>query len=51
MKEIDRETARKLAEMFAALPDSKKERILGYAEGVADMARRAEADGDAVQSA
>lgn len=33
----EREIGKMLAEAFDALPDAKKERLLGYAEGVADM--------------
>ena len=37
MSEKEREIGRTLADAFAALPPEKKERLLGYAEGVADM--------------
>lgn len=38
MSEKEKDTAKTLAEAFEALPDSKKEFLLGYAEGVAAMA-------------
>ena len=37
MSEKEKAIAEKLAETFDALPEAKKERMLGYAEGVADM--------------
>lgn len=37
MTASEREIGKMLAEAFDALPDAKKERLLGYAEGVADM--------------
>lgn len=37
MDEKNKIVAEKLAEAFDALPEAKKERLLGYAEGVADM--------------
>ena len=37
MSEKEREIGRTLADAFAALPPEKKERLLGYAEGVADQ--------------
>lgn len=37
MSENEKAAAMKLAEAFDALPEAKKERLLGYAEGVADM--------------
>ena len=42
MSEKEKLVAEKLAEAFDALPESKKERLLGYAEGVADMKAKAE---------
>lgn len=38
MSEREKDAAKALAEAFEALPDSKKEFLLGYAEGVAAMA-------------
>ena len=40
MSEKEKDTAKTLAEAFEALPDSKKEFLLGYAEGVAAMAEK-----------
>ena len=37
MSQKEKEAAKKLAEAFDALPEAKKERLIGYAEGVADM--------------
>lgn len=55
MSKEEMDIAKRLGDTFAALPDSKKERLLGYAEGVADMAeiarRAAEKDSDNVQDA
>lgn len=45
MSKEEKDIAKRLGEAFAALPDSKKERWLGYAEGVADMKERLEANG------
>lgn len=42
MSEKERAIAEKLAETFDALPEAKKERLIGYAEGVADMKAQAE---------
>lgn len=47
MSEKEREIGQALADAFAALPPEKKERLLGYAEGVADMKRLQEGDKDA----
>ena len=44
MSENERRIAESLALAFELLPDSKKEFLLGYAEGVAAMAARREAD-------
>ena len=44
MSENERRIAESLALAFELLPDSKKEFLLGYAEGVAAMAARQEAD-------
>lgn len=41
MGENEKAAAMKLAEAFDALPEAKKERLLGYAEGVADMKAQA----------
>lgn len=38
LSKTEMDIAKRLGDAFAALPDSKKERLLGYAEGVADMA-------------
>lgn len=37
MTDEERNIGKMLADAFDALPESKKERLLGYAEGVADM--------------
>ena len=37
MLENEKKIAKTLSEAFKALPDNKKERFLGYAEGVVDM--------------
>lgn len=37
MSEKEKDTAKALADAFEALPDNKKEFLLGYAEGVAAM--------------
>lgn len=42
MSETEKMTAQRLAEMLEALPEAKKERLIGYAEGVADMKRKEE---------
>lgn len=42
MSEKEKAIAAKLAETFDALPEAKKERLIGYAEGVADMKAQAE---------
>lgn len=42
MSDRERKIAENLAEAVAQLPDSKKEFLLGYAEGVAAMADKAE---------
>lgn len=44
MNENERRIAEYLAVALELLPDSKKEFLLGYAEGVAAMAARREAD-------
>lgn len=44
MNENERRIAESLAVALEMLPDSKKEFLLGYAEGVAAMAARREAD-------
>lgn len=44
MNENERRIAESLAVALETLPDSKKEFLLGYAEGVAAMAVRREAD-------
>lgn len=51
MSEKEREIGRTLADAFAALPPEKKERLLGYAEGVADMKRLQEEGGAANEAA
>lgn len=43
MSEKEKVITAKLAEAFEALPEAKKERLIGYAEGVADMKVQAEA--------
>ena len=40
MSEKEKDTAKTLAAAFEALPASKKEFLLGYAEGVAAMAEK-----------
>lgn len=40
MSEKEKAIAEKLGQAFAALPDEKKEYLIGYAEGVAAMAER-----------
>lgn len=40
MSEREKQIAENLVDAFAKLPDSKKEFLLGYAEGVAAMAER-----------
>ena len=44
MSENEKAAVMKLAEAFDALPEAKKERLLGYAEGVADMKAMNNAD-------
>lgn len=44
MSERERKIAENLAEAVARLPDSKKEFLLGYAEGVAAMADKAKVE-------
>lgn len=44
MTENERRIAESLAVALELLPDSKKEFLLGYAEGVAAMAARREAE-------
>ena len=44
MSENERRIAESLAVALEMLPDSKKEFLLGYAEGVAAMAARREED-------
>jgi hypothetical protein len=44
MTDAERRIAESLATALELLPDSKKEFLLGYAEGVAAMAARREAD-------
>lgn len=39
MSEREKESARKIADALNALPSEKKEFLLGYAEGVAAMAK------------
>lgn len=46
MSENERRIAESLAVALEMLSDSKKEFLLGYAEGVAAMAARREADKD-----
>lgn len=41
MSEREKQIAENLAEAVAKLPDSKREFLLGYAEGVAAMADKA----------
>ena len=36
---VGRDIAKRLKQTYDALPEAKKERLLGYAEGVADMQR------------
>lgn len=40
MSEKEKESARKIADALDALPSEKKEFLLGYAEGVAAMAKQ-----------
>lgn len=40
MSEKGKTAAEKLAEAFDALPEAKKEYLLGYADGVAGMAEK-----------
>jgi hypothetical protein len=42
MSEKEKKIAENLAETFDTLPDSMKERLLGYAEGAADMKAKME---------
>ena len=42
MSETEKMTAQRIAETLNALPEAKKERLIGYAEGVADMKRKEE---------
>lgn len=51
MSDRERKIAENLAEAVAQLPDSKKEFLLGYAEGVAAMADKAKADQEAEDKA
>ena len=44
MSDRERKIAENLAEAVTRLPDSKREFLLGYAEGVAAMADRAKAE-------
>lgn len=46
MTDVERRIAESLATALELLPDSKKEFLLGYAEGVAAMAARQEVDKD-----
>lgn len=47
MVDTEKDIGLKLAEAFDALPEGKKEYLLGYAEGVASMKARAlEAQGE-----
>ena len=46
MSETDKITAQRIAEILDALPEAKKERLLGYADGVADMQRIQNAERD-----
>lgn len=43
---IGRDIAKRLKQTYDALPEAKKERLLGYAEGVADMQRIQNAERD-----
>lgn len=45
VSEKEKKIAKALAEAAKALPDEKKEYLLGYAEGVAAMAGKASRDG------
>lgn len=51
MNENERRISESLAVALEMLPDSKKEFLLGYAEGVAAMAARQETDKDSTKSA
>ena len=45
MSEKEKKIAKALAEAAKALPDEKKEDLLGYAEGVAAMVGKTSGDG------
>lgn len=49
MCETDKITAQRIAEILDALPEAKKERLLGYADGVADMQRIQNAEAEQEQ--
>lgn len=51
MSEKEKKIAEALADAVNALPDSKKEYLLGFAEGVAAMAEKAAPERDEVKSA
>lgn len=51
MSEQEKEIAKTLAEAFNALPDDKKEYLIGFAEGVVTMAERQAANGEGLDSA
>lgn len=40
MSDQEKKVVESLAKAFDLLPDNKKERLIGYAEGVADMAAK-----------
>lgn len=46
---IGRDIAKRLKQTYDALPEAKKERLLGYAEGVADMQRIQNAEAEQEQ--
>lgn len=50
MSKEDKAVALNLAKAYEMLPDEKKEFLLGYAEGVAAMAKRNEDDLSAVNN-
>lgn len=50
MSEKEKSIAERLAEAFNVLPESKRERLIGYAEGVADAQARSGFDAEAKEA-
>ena len=51
MSEVESIIIEKLRDTLPVIPDTKKEYFLGYAEGVADMVKRQEAEDAECESA